>query len=64
MLVPVAPLPWRTSFERLGERQLAGELAVRPVGEIDQRRHDAPVGEMDRPDLLDIDAVVLDLAHP
>ena len=46
----------------LGERQLARELAVRAVGEIDQRRHGAAIVEMDRPDRLLVDAVIVDLA--
>src|SRR3954468_202635 len=51
-------------LERPGERQLAGELPVGAIGEIDQRRHGAAIGEMDRPDLLDIDAVILYFAPP
>src|SRR5947209_17260648 len=51
-------------LERPGERQLAGELPVGAIGEIDQGRHGAAIGELDRPDLLDIDAVILYFAPP
>jgi len=35
---------------------------VPAIGEIDQRRHGAAVVEMDRPDRLLVDAVIVDLA--
>lgn len=45
-----------------GKRQLAGKLSVLAIGEIDQRRHCPPVVEMDRPDRLLVNAVIVDLA--
>ena len=57
-------VPWRTSFSALASGSLPANWRCAAVGEIDQRRHGAAVGEMDRPDrLLDIDAVILDLAR-
>jgi len=47
-----------------GGRQLAGELSVLAVGEIDQRLGHAPVVQVDRPDLFLVDAVIVDLARP
>src|SRR6266702_3383116 len=47
---------------RRGQRQLARELAMPTVGEIDQRRHRAAIVEMNRPDGFPVDAVIVDLA--
>src|SRR5260370_19374728 len=47
---------------RRGQRQLARELAMPPAGEIDQRRHRAAIVEMNLPDGLPGDAVIVDLA--
>jgi len=47
---------------RRGQRQLARELTMPAVGEIDQRRHRAAIIEMDRPNGFPVDAVIVDLA--
>jgi hypothetical protein len=47
---------------RSGKRQLARELAVPAIGKIDQRPHSAAIVEMDRPDGLPVDAIIVDLA--
>src|SRR5438034_11532358 len=47
---------------RPGKWLLAGELAVLAIGEIDQRLDRAAIVEMDRPDRLGVDAVIVDLA--
>src|SRR3984893_14363714 len=47
---------------RRSKRQLARELAMPAIGEIDQRRHGAAIVEMNRPNGLPIDAIIVDLA--
>src|SRR5580693_123528 len=47
---------------RCSKRELACELAMPAIGEIDQRWHRAAIVEMNRPDRLLIDAVIVDLA--
>src|SRR5260370_5484712 len=48
--------------QSLGKRQLACELPVLPIGEIDPGVDRPAILEMDRPDRLLLDAVVVDLA--
>src|SRR5216683_1686141 len=47
---------------RRSERQLACELAMLAIGEIDQRRHRAAIVEMNRPNGLLVDTIIVDLA--
>src|SRR6266851_5413694 len=47
---------------RPGKRLLARELAVPAIDQIDQRLDRAAIVEMDRPDRLLVDAVIVDLA--